>query len=126
VTGSVSKKWLIRLKKRLMKKVTLDWDKVGKASGKATFLVCAKHNSMIGMLTFFIFKGTVARDFPQCCGGPGCLSRIRNFPSRIPDRKDPGSGFASKNFRIFNPKSSRKNDLGCSSQIRIFSIPDPD
>jgi hypothetical protein len=54
VTGSVSKKWLIRLKKRLMKKVTLDWDKVGKASGKATFLVCAKHNSMIGMLMFFM------------------------------------------------------------------------
>jgi hypothetical protein len=50
----VSKKWLIRLKKRLMKKVTLDWDKVGKASGKATFLVCAKHNSMIGRLTFFM------------------------------------------------------------------------
>jgi hypothetical protein len=48
VTASVSKKWLIRLKKRLMKKVTLDWDKVGKASVKATFLVCAKHSSMVG------------------------------------------------------------------------------
>jgi len=47
VTGSVSKKWLIRLKKRLMKKVTLDWDKVSKASVKATFLLCSKHNSMI-------------------------------------------------------------------------------
>jgi hypothetical protein len=53
VTGSVSKKWLVRLKKRLMKKVTLDWDKVGKASVKATFLVCAKHNSMIGKLSVF-------------------------------------------------------------------------
>jgi hypothetical protein len=64
VTGSVSKKWLIRLKKRLMKKVTLDWDKVGKASGKATFLVCAKHNSMIGMLMFFYFvKGLFYKIF---------------------------------------------------------------
>ena len=53
VTGSVSKKWLIRLKKRLLKKVTLDWDKVGKASGKATFLLCAKHNSMIGEPQYF-------------------------------------------------------------------------
>jgi hypothetical protein len=58
----VSKKWLIRLKKRLMKKVTLDWDKVGKASGKATFLVCAKHNSMIGMMTFFYFGKGLFRE----------------------------------------------------------------
>jgi len=48
VTASVSKKWLVRLKKRLMKKVTLDWDRVGKASVKATFLVCAKHSGMVG------------------------------------------------------------------------------
>ncbi len=52
--------------------------------------------------------------------------RIRIFPSRIQDHKipDPGSGSASKNLSIFNPKmslSSRKYDLGCSSQI-----PDPD
>jgi hypothetical protein len=47
---------------------------------------------------------------------------------------DPGSGSSSKSLNIFNPKklflSSRKNDLGCSSRIRIFSpyrirIPSP-
>jgi hypothetical protein len=48
---------------------------------------------------------------------------LRSFPSRILEQKD--SGPASKNFSIYNPKkwfvSSRKYDLGCSSQI-----PDPD
>lgn len=47
VTSSVSKKWLIRLKKRLIKKIGLDWDKVSKASVKATFPICAKHNILI-------------------------------------------------------------------------------
>jgi len=47
VTSSVSKKWLIRLKKRLVKKIGLDWDKVSKASVKATFPICEKHNSLI-------------------------------------------------------------------------------
>ena len=47
VTSSVSKKWLIRLKKRLIKKIGLDWDKVSKASVKATFPICAKHNIFI-------------------------------------------------------------------------------
>ena len=47
VTSSVSKKWLIRLKKKLLKKVTLDWEKVNKASVKATFSVCEKHDNLI-------------------------------------------------------------------------------
>merc|ERR1711892_994991 len=47
VTSSVSKKWLIRLKKRLIKKIGLDWDKVSKASVKATFPICGKHNILI-------------------------------------------------------------------------------
>eukprot|EP00092_Neocalanus_flemingeri_P008454 GFUD01009110.1.p1 GENE.GFUD01009110.1~~GFUD01009110.1.p1 ORF type:complete len:2320 (+),score=595.04 GFUD01009110.1:230-7189(+) len=47
VTNSVSKKWLIRLKKRLIKKIGLDWDKVSKASVKATFPICGKHNILI-------------------------------------------------------------------------------
>ena len=37
VTSSVSKKWFIRFKKRLTKNIGLDWDKVFKASVKATF-----------------------------------------------------------------------------------------
>ncbi len=32
-------------------------------------------------------------------------SRIRIFPSRIQDQKDPGYGSASKNLSIFNPKN---------------------
>jgi hypothetical protein len=54
---------------------------------------------------------------------PGYLSRIRVFfSSRIQGQKDSGS--ASKNFSDFNPINyfflcSRKNDLGCSSWIRI-------
>ena len=47
VTSSVSKKWLIRLKKRLVKKIGLDWDKVNKASVKAAFPICAKHTNLI-------------------------------------------------------------------------------
>ncbi len=47
----------------------------------------------------------------------GCLSRIRLFPSRIPD--------PHQRISVFNPKkwflSSRKYDPGCSSRI-----PDPD
>ncbi len=52
-------------------------------------------------------------------------SRIRIFPSRMQGQKDPGSGSASKNLSIFNPKklflSYRKNYLGCSSRIWFFS-----
>ena len=47
VTTHVSKKWLIRLKKKLSKKFGLDWDKVQKASVKATFPICPKHNVLI-------------------------------------------------------------------------------
>jgi hypothetical protein len=58
---------------------------------------------------------------------PGCLSRIRIFPSRIQGQKIPDlvSGSASKNLSIFNPKNCFQalgNDPGCSSWIRI---PDP-
>jgi hypothetical protein len=35
---------------------------------------------------------------------PGCLSRIRIFPSRIQGQKDPGSASASNYLNIFNPK----------------------
>ena len=47
VTNQVSKKWLIRLKKKLSKKVGLDWEKVSKASVKAIFPMCNKHNALI-------------------------------------------------------------------------------
>ena len=47
VTAQVSKKWLIRLKKKLSKKVGLDWEKVGRASVKAIFPMCSKHNALI-------------------------------------------------------------------------------
>lgn len=47
VMGLVSRKWLIRLKKKLIKKVSLDWDKVSKASVKASFPVCDKHNLLV-------------------------------------------------------------------------------
>merc|ERR1719433_605345 len=47
VTSKVSKRWLIRLKKRLVKKIGLDWDKVSKASVKAEFPFCAKHTNLI-------------------------------------------------------------------------------
>ena len=47
VTSSVTKRWLMRLKKRLIKKIGLDWEKVQKASAKAPFPLCAKHNNLI-------------------------------------------------------------------------------
>ncbi len=51
-------------------------------------------------------------------------SRNRIFPSWIQSQKDPWSGCVSMNLskKIF--LSSRKNNLGCSSRIRILSIPD--
>jgi hypothetical protein len=118
----VSKKWLIRLKKRLMKKVTLDWDKVGKASGKATFLVCAKHNSMIGRLMLFYFVKGLCREIFTVLRKSGMFISDPNFS--IPD---PGS----KRFGIADP------DFFFSSRMRIFfphpgsgskkhRIPDPD
>jgi len=64
-------------------------------------------------------------------------ARIRIFPSRTQGQKGPGSGFATKNLSIFNPKffstgtgTSGKYDPGCLSRIRIFfpsriRIPNP-
>jgi hypothetical protein len=55
-------------------------------------------------------------------------SRIRLFPSRIPDPNcfHPGSRIRIKEFKYFNPKkwflSSRKYDPGCSSRIRILTF----
>ncbi len=46
VTSSITKKWLIRLRKKLGKKVSLNWDRVTKASAKATFPICNKHMSL--------------------------------------------------------------------------------
>ncbi len=47
VTTTVSKKWLQRLKKKLMKKLSMDWDRIGKASMKSSFPVCNKHNGAV-------------------------------------------------------------------------------
>ena len=46
----MSKKWLLRLKKKLInKKLRLDWDRVGRASVKTPFPVCTKHHSIVDM-----------------------------------------------------------------------------
>ena len=47
VTHTVGKKWLHRLKKRLIKKLHTDWDRIAKASMKSTFPVYNKHNNII-------------------------------------------------------------------------------
>jgi hypothetical protein len=81
---------------------------------------------------------------PGSVADPGCLSRIRFFPSRIPNPgsklsppwiPDPGS--ALKNLSILTPKilkkwflSSKMYDPGCASRIRMLTfypsrIPDP-
>jgi hypothetical protein len=64
----------------------------------------------------------------QCCG-TGMLISDPNFShseSRIKKIPDPGSGSASNNLSILSPKNCfqalKKNDLGCSSRIRIFSM----
>ena len=50
VISTVSKKWLLRLKKKLInKKLRLDWDRVGRASVKTPFPVCTKHHSIVDM-----------------------------------------------------------------------------
>ncbi len=59
---------------------------------------------------------------------PGCLSRIRFFPSRIQVDKIPesGSGSESKNLSIFNPKTVFKNkirDVHLGSWLCIFFHP---
>ncbi len=43
----MSKRWLIRIKKKLSRKVVLNWDRVTKGSAKATFPLCHKHNALI-------------------------------------------------------------------------------
>ena len=47
ISSNVSKKWLIRLKKKLIKRVSVDWERVTKASMKATFAVCNKHSALV-------------------------------------------------------------------------------
>ncbi len=53
-----------------------------------------------------------------------CIRRKFQGRYRIQGRKDSGSGSASKNLSIFNPKklflSSQKYNPGCSSRIRIL------
>ncbi len=54
---------------------------------------------------------------------PGCLCRIRLFPSRIPDSELTRSRICIKSLGIFNPKNwyqVRQKKIG------IFSIPDPE
>lgn len=43
----MSKKWLNRLRKRLSKKVALNWERVTKGSAKATFAMCSKHSALV-------------------------------------------------------------------------------
>ncbi len=68
---------------------------------------------------------------PSAALPSGLYSRYRptssdfcNPGSRVKKLPDPGSESAAKNLSIFNPnncfKSSRKNDSGCSSRIRIL------
>ena len=47
VTHTVGKNRLHRLKKRLIKKLNVDWDRIAKASMKSTFPVCEKHYKII-------------------------------------------------------------------------------
>ncbi len=46
VTSTITRKWLVRLRKKMGKKVSLNWDRVVKASAKATFSICHKHMSL--------------------------------------------------------------------------------
>ena len=48
VTTTIGKKWLLRLKKKLIKRGThLDWERVNKSSLKTNFPLCNKHNTII-------------------------------------------------------------------------------
>ncbi|TRY78422.1 hypothetical protein TCAL_16669 [Tigriopus californicus] len=51
VMTSVSKKWLIRLKRKLSRKVTLNWEKVTKSSAKSVHGMCTKHNALVESFT---------------------------------------------------------------------------
>jgi hypothetical protein len=60
--------------------------------------------------------------FVSSVADPGCLSRIRIFPSRM-GQKDSGSRIPQR-IKYFQPKklflSSQKYDPGCSSRIRVL------
>ena len=43
----MSKKWLNRLRKKLLKKVALNWERITKGSAKATFPMCHKHSALV-------------------------------------------------------------------------------
>lgn len=48
VITSMNKKWLIRLKKKLLaKKLILDWDKIGRSNTKNPYPVCNKHHTLM-------------------------------------------------------------------------------
>eukprot|EP00095_Tigriopus_kingsejongensis_P003267 snap_masked-scaffold69_size418775-processed-gene-3.20 protein:Tk03267 transcript:snap_masked-scaffold69_size418775-processed-gene-3.20-mRNA-1 annotation:"hypothetical protein Phum_PHUM604780" len=51
VTSVVSKKWLVRLKRKLSRKVTLNWEKVTKSSAKSVHGMCHKHNALVESFT---------------------------------------------------------------------------
>ena len=51
VTHAVGKNMLERLKKRLLRKLNIDWQKINKASRKSKFPVCNKHNNIIEYFT---------------------------------------------------------------------------
>ncbi len=70
------------------------------------------------------------KTWTQCCGS-GINIPDPNLPSRVHGQKDSGSRIqiCTKEFKYFQPYklflSHRKNDLGCSLRIRIFSHPGP-
>jgi hypothetical protein len=87
---------------------------------------------IIYLLTLLFFPGKL-HIVVGSVADPGCLSRIQIFPSRTaPCKKAPefGSGSATKNLSIFNPKNCYQ---AFGNMIRnvypgsgIFSIPDAD
>jgi len=66
----------------------------------------------------------------SCCGSglfiPDSGSEFFHSGFRVKKIPDPGSGSASKNPSLINPKklflNSRKYDRGCSSRIRILTF----
>ncbi len=46
MASTIPRKWLVRLRKKLSKKVNLNWERVMKASVKASFPICQKHLSV--------------------------------------------------------------------------------
>ena len=48
VITALSKKWVLRLKKKMLnRKLTVDWDRVTKATMKTHFSVCSKHHTLM-------------------------------------------------------------------------------